>query len=300
MAPKSFLYPCVTPAHYDVLRVNPEFVKLVRPHTREERKALHESLLVHGQREPIVVDSEGTIVAGHNRAELLMSMGRPIKTIIGDFEDDNAKAQYVIESNLIGRHYSNTFLRIVAALPLYRIIKSKQHFGGDRKTVKKVGCTTAIVGRHIGVNRNLVQQAIWLYENAPPDVIKSLQDGGTKITAAYNLLRHAKIGTIHHVSHVSRKSKDTTKKFKNDTKRYRLLHTLLSGYTLRDDLMKVTGTTNKNTLQALLFCIRQRGIKVYCTPAYTVSRSWGICCKCGVSCMGIDTTQGTICEKCIL
>ena len=300
MVPKSFLYPCVTPQHYDVLRVNPEFVKLLRPHTKEERKALHESLLVHGQREPIVVDSAGTIIAGHNRAELLMSMGRPIKTIVGDFDSENAKAQYVIESNLIGRHYSNTYLRIVAALPLYKIIKSKQHFGGNRKAVKKVGCTTAIVGRHIGVNRNLVQQAIWLYENAPPDVIKSLQDGDTKITTAYKLLRHAKTGAVRPVNYVSRKSKDTTKKFKETTKLYRLLSTLMSGYTLRDDLMKVTGTTKKNTFGTLLFCIRKKGIKIYSTPAYTISRSNGVCCRCGVSCNGVDTIQGIMCEKCIL
>lgn len=89
------------------IHVDDSFLDLVPRPSREQRKALKESMEEIGQQEPIIVDSNGMILDGHTRFEICQELHLKPKYIIKQFEDDDAKRTYAVTVNLKRRHLND-------------------------------------------------------------------------------------------------------------------------------------------------------------------------------------------------
>ena len=171
--------------------INDEYFNLVPRSSKEEFQALKESIMIEGQQEPIIINDKGVILDGHTRYTICEELGRDPEYRIKTFKTEYEERFYVVSCNLLRRQLNN-FQKIELAYSLYKIIKSQQQYGGDRmggKKIKTVGSTTAIVGRRIGLNRNLVQKGIWILENADSRTIKKLETGMVSISKTYDEIK---------------------------------------------------------------------------------------------------------------
>jgi len=86
------------------LHVDPEFEALVPRPTELEYQALKSSLQREGQRDPIVVNPEGTVLDGHTRFRILKELGMPIKFKVLSLSDRKAEKDYVVKSSALRRN----------------------------------------------------------------------------------------------------------------------------------------------------------------------------------------------------
>ena len=163
--------------------------------TPEEKKALEESIRVHGQREPIIINENGEILDGHTRFEICSNFGVEPKYRIEKFETKTLEVGYVIEANLKRRHLTS-FQKIELSYILYLEMKEDAiergrsnlvHYKGKIKNTEN-GRTTDNLGRQIGVGRNALQMGIWLLKNTTDQQKKLLRNGQVSITSMYNSL----------------------------------------------------------------------------------------------------------------
>lgn len=89
------------------IHVDDSFLDLVPRPSKEQRKALKESIQEEGQQEPIVVDSTGMILDGHTRFEVCQELHLKPKYVIKEFSDDDQKRTYAITVNLKRRHLND-------------------------------------------------------------------------------------------------------------------------------------------------------------------------------------------------
>lgn len=88
------------------------FANCVRPLTPAERARLHESLAHFGQRSPITVDEDGTILDGHHRFEWLVANGiEPELVVVDDLAGDDDKRALAVSLNEDRRQLTREELR---------------------------------------------------------------------------------------------------------------------------------------------------------------------------------------------
>jgi ParB-like chromosome segregation protein Spo0J len=68
------------------VKVSDKYLKLVPRPTKEEFDVIKESILVHGQREPITINEKGVVLDGHTRYEILYERGLKIDTVTRTFD----------------------------------------------------------------------------------------------------------------------------------------------------------------------------------------------------------------------
>ena len=177
------------------LIINDDYLNLVPRPNPEEFKALQESIIIHGQREPIVCNPKMEILDGHTRFEICTNLGLAPKFRIEKFETETLERGYVIEANLKRRHLTN-FQKVELAYGLFLEMKidsaartktNLKNYHGKIKATKK-GRITDNLGREIGVGRNTMQMSLSLIEKAPAPLKNQLREGKISITAAYRLL----------------------------------------------------------------------------------------------------------------
>ena len=96
------------------LKVLQCYLDLVPRPTKEEYTVLKESLILEGQKDPIVVNKRGIILDGHTRYEILTDIGKKDNEIdirIKDIEDADEEELYVMSSNS-NRRQLNVFQKI--------------------------------------------------------------------------------------------------------------------------------------------------------------------------------------------
>jgi hypothetical protein len=64
--------------------------------------------------------------------------------------------------------------------------------GGDTRSRKNSGGASAIIGKTIGCNRNMVQQCAWLIEKADDNTKDRLRTGTLSVSNAYGFLTNNK------------------------------------------------------------------------------------------------------------
>lgn len=175
--------------------INEEYLELVPRPNPQDYKALQESIIVHGQREPIICNEKYQILDGHTRFEILQNLGLKPKFRIEKFETETLERGYVIEANLKRRHLTS-FQKVELSYSLFLTMKAesqettKANMGKVRngKPIKSKGRITDNLGREIGVGRNAFQMALKLIETAPFQMKAQLRSGTISISAAYHKL----------------------------------------------------------------------------------------------------------------
>jgi hypothetical protein len=178
------------------LKIKEKYYNLVPRPTNDERKALKESIMIHGLREPIVVNEKYEILDGHTRYEICTELGLNPKYRIEKFLTETLEISYVIEANLKRRHLTS-FQKIELSYVLFLEMKKDAiersqiglvHHKGKIKVTNVKGRTTDNLGREIGVGRSAMQMGLYLVKFANEEIKTKLRNSSISISAAYHLL----------------------------------------------------------------------------------------------------------------
>lgn len=177
-------------------KVNEEYLGIVPRPTKEEYKSLRDSIDVEGQKDPIVVNSQLTILDGHTRHEILCNLGREIEYRIKDFDSIEDERYYVVETNL-NRRQLNTFQKIELSRILYEDIRKQlkervKKFANRGDPEGKHLTWRKILSKQIGVGENQCQQAMALIKHNDFELLCNLREGKISIEQAYMGIRTEK------------------------------------------------------------------------------------------------------------
>ena len=175
----------MTRCKFKEIIVNEEYLGMVPRPTQDEYKALRESIQINGQQEPIILNSEGEILDGHTRYEILQNLGRKPQYIIKPFEDKQKEFAYIVECNLIRRQL-NSYQKIELSFSLYETLRKK----AQGKSLLP-DSTRKVFSRQLGIGSNLAQKGLWLLKNADELTKTRLQNGTITIGNAYEKMHSA-------------------------------------------------------------------------------------------------------------
>ena len=148
------------------------------PDESEEADAeLEADMKVKGQRDPIYILRDGTIISGHRRVKMAKRLGwKTIKVIVHDLDDEEGEALF-IDNNYMGRQLSD-FQKVRCAARKIELAKRGKavlpaEVNAEKKTRDKIGKLLGYSGRH--VDRYL------LALKAPPEVQHACDKGYLKL-----------------------------------------------------------------------------------------------------------------------
>jgi len=174
----------LTRCKFKEITVNEEYLGMVPRPTHDEYKVLRESIQIHGQQEPIILNCTGEILDGHTRFEILQNLGRePQYTIKGFDGDKQRELAYIVECNLIRRQL-NSFQKIELSFSLYETLRKKAQRGQKGKSLLP-NSTRKVFSRQLGIGSNQAQRGLWLLKNADYSTKKRLRNGTITIGNAY-------------------------------------------------------------------------------------------------------------------
>src|SRR5580704_12181750 len=80
------------------LKVNPEFQRLIPLQSREEYRALNESIQAEGCRDPLTVwKGHNVVLDGHTRRDLCIEHKKQVKVREIEFPDEKAATQFILQ-----------------------------------------------------------------------------------------------------------------------------------------------------------------------------------------------------------
>jgi len=88
----------------DELKIDPELSEWIVPLTHDEKERLEASIRKEGCRDPVIIDSEGFIIDGHNRHNACKKYGLKIPVITKEFESKESVKNWMIENQLARRN----------------------------------------------------------------------------------------------------------------------------------------------------------------------------------------------------
>ena len=177
----------MTYCKFKEIKVNEEYLGMVPRPSHDEYNALRESIQINGQQEPIILNSNGEILDGHTRYEILQNLGRESQYTIKSFDGDRQKElAYIVECNLIRRQL-NAFQKIELSFSLYETLRKKAQRGTKGKSLLP-DSTRNVFARQLGIGSNQVQRGMWLLKNADHSTKTRLQNGTITIGNAYQKL----------------------------------------------------------------------------------------------------------------
>lgn len=173
------------------LKVLQCYLDLVPRPTKEEYTVLKESLILEGQKDPIVINSKGIILDGHTRYEILTDIGKKDNEIdvrIKDIEDADEEELYVMSSNS-NRRQLNTFQKIEMYYKKYLEFKRQatdNHINSKHEKKYPIGGSSLRYAVFLGVGSRRCADGIKLLECADEPALNRLRSGVTTINQEYN------------------------------------------------------------------------------------------------------------------
>lgn len=172
------------------LKINHHYWDLVPRPTTEEFTCLQSSIILEGQKDPIVINKKNVVLDGHTRYEILQNLGvKEVNVRIQNFATPEEEELYVIASNT-NRRQLNAFQKIEIYYSMYEKIKKESmenHKYSNSKTKKfPTGGSAVRYAMLIGVGEKRTHAGIKLLENAPELTLTKLRNGTVTINQAYN------------------------------------------------------------------------------------------------------------------
>lgn len=197
-----------------ILKVNPEYEKLVPPLTTAEYNALKESIKTEGQQLPIIINQDFEILDGHHRNKACLELDIEPDFEVKHFEDKLSEKLFVIDANLERRQlnkFQEIELRKVKAVVLSEKAKQKlsekakqqqNSFGIFRKVedtdssqviqdgiVKDKIDSLGFIAKDAKVGRATVAKVNKILEKAPDKIKQECREGKRTINSAYAIVR---------------------------------------------------------------------------------------------------------------
>lgn len=174
------------------LIINPIYANLIPKVSESEYAALKESIKTNGLWLPIITNSKGVVLDGHNRLQVCKAVGVPPRYAIRDFSNDLIEKRFVIECNL-KRRQLNDFQKAELGIPLLDI---EQELAEQRKIAGQAissdelkGESRDIVAKKVGLSGTTFERSRKIIESAPEDVKENLRVGKSSISKEYQKLR---------------------------------------------------------------------------------------------------------------
>jgi len=177
----------------DKLKVLKCYLDLVPRPTTEEYTVLKESLILEGQKDPIVINSKGIILDGHTRYEILTDIGKKDSEILAriyDIEDADEEELYVMSSNS-NRRQLNAFQKIEMYYKKYIEFKRQatdNHTNSNAEKKYPIGGSILRYATFLGVGSRRCQDGIQLLEAGDKNALDRLRAGTTTINTEHSRL----------------------------------------------------------------------------------------------------------------
>ena len=194
------------------LKINHHYWDLVPRPTTEEFTCLQSSIILEGQKDPIVINKKNVVLDGHTRYEILQNLGvKEVNVRIQNFATPEEEELYVIASNT-NRRQLNAFQKIEIYYSMYEKIRKESaynHKNSNSKTTKfPVGGSAVRYAMLIGVGEKRTHAGLKLLENAPELTLAKLRNGSVTINQAYNALSHDNRGRKYNKKYNKKEKKN--------------------------------------------------------------------------------------------
>jgi ParB-like chromosome segregation protein Spo0J len=188
--------------HQLLIKINPEYSKLVNTLSNLEYEALKNSIKEDGLHYPITINSKGEILDGHHRYKICTKLYIPIKYEIRSFNNSIEEKRFVIDINL-KRRQLNDFQKAELAYKLEALYKEQARLRqlSKLKNVKDTlplpsnevndekGETADIISKKTGISRGTYERAKKIIEEGTEEVKEKLRKNTTKISKEYDKIR---------------------------------------------------------------------------------------------------------------
>jgi hypothetical protein len=185
------------------LKIKPEYAREWGILPPDKYSQLKESIILGGQKNPIIVDKYGNILDGHNRYKILQELGRQPIFEVRDFENDLSALDFIITSNLYVKE-SNAYVKIMKANKLRHLSDDKAKLNQQLKLLKKdqkgfqpisaqnfapIGRISKKIAKLAGVSYRTVEKAKKIEISGSQKQIYDLVEGKRSINEVYLEIR---------------------------------------------------------------------------------------------------------------
>lgn len=179
-----------------MLKINPEFKKLIPPLTAEEFKQLETNCLEEGIRDAIIT-WQGTIIDGHNRYEIATRWDLNYKTESKEFKSESDVKVWMI-LNQFGRRNLSNYQRSVLALELEDVFKEKakikqekgiNQFSLIQKSEEAPIVAIKEVAKIADVSHDTIAKVKVIEQKATPEIKEKLSTGEVSINQVYQEIK---------------------------------------------------------------------------------------------------------------
>ena len=160
----------------------------VFPMLRDEHlRELADDIERNGQRFPVIVDEDGLVLDGRNRATACRMLG--IEPRVEVFSGSDAeKLDYVVSLNLSRRHL-DTSQRALVASNLAKLRDGVRSDNAPGAQICAPGVTQGEAAERLNVSRRSVQVAREVQEQAAPEVVEAVERGELSLNKAAKLTK---------------------------------------------------------------------------------------------------------------
>ena len=191
----------------NIIKINPEYSKLVNPLSDIEYEALKSSISNKGLHLPIIVNQDNVILDGHNRLKICEELGIEPEFEIKEFSDQSQEKEFVIEINLKRRHLNN-FQIAELEYKMEEIYKERakmRSFSNLKNVNKEIILSTApndaidvnietgkvseIIAKKTGLSPRTYERAKKIIEEGSEKVKEKLRANKTTISKEYDKIQ---------------------------------------------------------------------------------------------------------------
>ena len=188
---------------YDKIKLNSEYEKMIPLASVDEREEIKKSLLKHGQKYPVIVDSKTMdLVDGYSRYRLLVDLKLKIWYKLKQFESKGEILHFVLISNVHRRHL-RPFDKIRLFRPLYETEKALA-----KKRLKEIGRHKGKGGRaltkfseRIGVSPDTTERSLRILDKGTAEQIKMVRNRVVSVTSMDRIITHKQKITMEDKAH---------------------------------------------------------------------------------------------------
>jgi DNA modification methylase len=194
---------------YPIIKINPEYSKLINPLSNAEYDVLKNSISNKGLHLPIIINQDNVILDGHNRLKICQELGIEPKFEIKEFQDPLQEKEFIIEINLKRRHL-NSFLIAELEYKMEEIYKerAKLRSFSNLKNVNKENVSTAandainvniekeetgkvseIIAKKTGLSPRTYERAKKIIEEGSEEIKERLRSNKTTISKEYDKIQ---------------------------------------------------------------------------------------------------------------
>ena len=191
-----------------IIKINPEYSKLVNPLSKLEYKILKESISNKGLHLPIIVNQDNVILDGNNRYKICQELGIEPKFEVKKFQDLLQEKEFIIEINLKRRHLNNFQIaeleykmeELYKERAKIRSFSNLKNFKENISTApndavtlnienEETGKVSEIIAKKTGLSTRTYERAKKIIEEGSEEVKEKLRQGKTKISKEYEKIQ---------------------------------------------------------------------------------------------------------------